>query len=306
MPSTRRPSTARGPRSSPDGAGGQGARRPPARPSRQTRRGRGRRSDLLARILVAVPAAVVVIVLIDLGGLAWAIFLIVIGAVCLHELYRMLGRWKPVPLVGFAALVGMVLAARFAGHRQVLEVAAGVLPVLFAVLLARGQRERLTLSVASTLLGIWWIAFAVAHAELLRRLPHGGAVLIDVLAGTFLADTAAYLGGRLFGRRLLAPTISPGKTVEGLFCGVLVAFLTLFLAGLLQNTWMTQGHALALGLAVAVLGPLGDLFESAIKRDAHIKDTGSLFSAHGGALDRADAALFTVLGSYYIWFAIVH
>ncbi|MBV9167897.1 MAG: phosphatidate cytidylyltransferase [Solirubrobacterales bacterium] len=246
------------------------------------------------------------IVLIDLGGLAWAIFLIVIGAVCLHELYRMLGRWKPVPLVGFAALVGMVLAARFAGHRQVLEVAAGVLPVLFAVLLARGQRERLTLSVASTLLGIWWIAFAVAHAELLRRLPHGGAVLIDVLAGTFLADTAAYLGGRLFGRRLLAPTISPGKTVEGLFCGVLVAFLTLFLAGLLQNTWMTQGHALALGLAVAVLGPLGDLFESAIKRDAHIKDTGSLFRAHGGALDRADAALFTVLGSYYIWFAIVH
>jgi phosphatidate cytidylyltransferase len=255
---------------------------------------------------VAIPAAVLVIALIDVGHLAWAIFLILLGAICLHELYRMLGAWKPVPLVGFAALIGAVLAARYGGVREVLEVAVGVIPVLFAVLLARGQRERVTLSVASTLLGVWWIAFAVAHAELLRRLPHGGAILIDVLAGTFLADTAAYLGGRLFGRRALAPTISPSKTVEGLFCGALVAIVTLVCAGLLQNTWMTEGNALALGIAVAVLGPLGDLFESALKRDAAAKDTGSLFGAHGGALDRADAALFTILGGYYIWYAVIH
>jgi phosphatidate cytidylyltransferase len=240
------------------------------------------------------------------GGLAWAIFLIAVGAICLHELYRMLGSWKPVPLVGFAALAAMVLAARFNGHRQVLEVAVGVIPVLFLIVLARGQRERLTLSIASTLLGIWWVAFALAHAELLRRLPHGAAILFDVLAATFLADTAAYLGGRLFGRRPLAPLISPGKTVEGLFCGALVAILTPILAQLFQNTWLTQGRAILLGVAVAILGPLGDLFESALKRDAHTKDTGSLFGAHGGALDRADAALFTVLGGYYIWFTVLH
>jgi phosphatidate cytidylyltransferase len=240
------------------------------------------------------------------GGLAWAIFLIAVGAICLHELYRMLGSWKPVPLVGFAALAAMVLAARFNGHRQVLEVAVGVIPVLFLIVLARSQRERLTLSIASTLLGIWWVAFALAHAELLRRLPHGAAILFDVLAATFLADTAAYLGGRLFGRRPLAPLISPGKTVEGLFCGSLVAILTPILAQLFQNTWLTQGRAILLGVAVAILGPLGDLFESALKRDAHTKDTGSLFGAHGGALDRADAALFTVLGGYYIWFTVLH
>ncbi len=285
------------------------ARERPPRQSRQRteRRREGRRSsDLLARVLVAIPAAVVVVALIDVGRLAWAIFLIVIGAVCMYELYRMLDQWRPVPLVGFAALVGVVLAARYGSERQVLEVAVAVLPVLFCVLLLRGQRDRVTLSVASTLLGVWWIAFALAHAELLRRLPHGNAILIDVLAGTFLADTAAYLGGRLFGRRRLAPAISPGKTVEGLFCGAIVAILTLVCAGLLQNTWMTQGHALVLGIAVAVLGPLGDLFESAIKRDMQTKDTGGLFGAHGGALDRADAALFTILGGYYIWFAIVH
>jgi phosphatidate cytidylyltransferase len=218
----------------------------------------------------------------------------------------LLAPWKPVPVIGFAALVGMVLAARYGSQRVVLEVAMAVIPALFLAVLVRGQRERPTLAVASTLLGVWWIALAIAHAELLRRLPHGGAILFDVLAATFLGDTAAYLGGRMFGRRALAPAISPNKTVEGLFCGAVVAILTLVLAGLLQNTWMTGGHALLLGVAVAVLGPLGDLFESMIKRDAEAKDTGGLFGAHGGALDRADAALFTVLGGYYIWFAIVH
>ena len=246
------------------------------------------------------------IALIDVGKLAWAVFLIALGIVCLHELYRLLHDWKPVPLIGFAALVGMVLAARYGSERVVLEVAVGVIPALFLAMLLRGQREGATLQVAGTLLGIWWIALALAHAELLRQLPHGGAVVFDVLAATFLGDTAAYLGGRMFGRRLLVPTISPHKTVEGLFCGALVAILTLVLVELFQNTWMTRGNALALGVGVAVLGPLGDLFESMIKRDAEAKDTGSLFGAHGGALDRADAALFTVLGGYYIWFAIIH
>ena len=83
---------------------------------------------------------------------------------------------------------------------------------------------------------------------LLRELPHGNGIVIDVLVGTFLGDTGAYLGGRLFGRRPLAPSISPNKTVEGLFCGMLIAILAVFVAGLYQ-TWMTQGDALLLGLA---------------------------------------------------------
>ena len=101
-----------------------------------------------------------------------------------------------------------------------------------------------------------------------------------------MGDTAAYSGGRLFGRRPLAPSVSPGKTVEGLFCGMLGAVLAVFIAGLYQ-TWLTQGDALLLGVAVAVLGPLGDLFESLVKRDAGAKDAGTLFGAHGGALDRS-------------------
>jgi phosphatidate cytidylyltransferase len=269
-----------------------------------TRRGpRRQRSDLLARVLVAVPAAIIAIVFIDIGGLLFALFMIAAGCVCMHELYVMLKRWRPAPEVGFASLAAMVLVARYGGPRDVLEIAVATLPVLFLVVVARGYGGA-TVSIAGTLLGVYWLGLAFAHAELLRQLRHGDGVLIDVLVGTFLADTAAYLGGRLFGRRPLAPQISPNKTVEGLFCGMLIAILSVFVAGLYQ-TWLTQGNALLLGLTVAVLGPLGDLFESLIKRDAGAKDAGSLFGAHGGALDRLDAVIFTVVAGYYVWVAVL-
>jgi phosphatidate cytidylyltransferase len=256
-------------------------------------------------VLVAIPAAVLAIVFIDLGGLPFALFLLVIGLVCMAELYRALARWRPLPLVGFLALAAMVLAAHFGNLRDVLEAAMATLPVLFLFAIARATRGQITVSIAGTLLGVYWLGFAFAHAVLLRGLPHGNGVIIDVLVGTFLGDTGAYLGGRLFGRRPLAPQISPNKTVEGLFFGMFVAIVAVFFAGMYQ-TWLTQGDALLLGVAVAVLGPLGDLFESMIKREADIKDTGTLFGAHGGALDRLDAVTFTVVAGYYIWLGVMH
>ena len=305
MPPARRPPArrgTRGPQRQPP------PRRPPARrrrPPAEPREPR-RRSDLFARIIVAIPAAVLAIVFVDLGGLAFALFMIAIGLACMHELYRMLARWRPVAIVGFASLVGMVLAARFGGQRYVLEVAMATLPILFLGVLARPQQGGATIAIAGTLLGVFWIGFAFAHAVLLRDLTHGNAILIDILVGTFLGDTAAYLGGRLFGRRPLAPEISPNKTVEGLFCGMLIAVLSVFFAGLFQSTWLHSGDALLLGFAVAVLGPIGDLFESLVKRDAGTKDAGTLFGPHGGALDRLDAVIFTVVAGYYIWLGVMH
>jgi phosphatidate cytidylyltransferase len=263
------------------------------------------RSDLGSRILIAVPAAIIAVIFVDLGGLAFAVFMVAVGAVCMYELYRMLARWRPAPSVGFAALAAMVISARYGTERDVLEVAVAALPVTFLVVIARGQQGASTVSIAGTLLGIYWIGFAFAHAELLRQVDHGNAIIIDVLVGTFLGDTAAYFGGRLFGRRPLAPAISPQKTVEGLFCGMLIAILAVFVAGLYQP-WLTQGDALLLGITVAVLGPIGDLFESVVKRDSGIKDSGVLFGSHGGALDRLDAVIFTIVAGYYVWLAVMH
>jgi phosphatidate cytidylyltransferase len=259
-------------------------------------------------VLVAIPAAFVAIVFVDLGGLPFALLMIVAGVACLHELYGLLERWRPIPLVAFASLAGMVLAARFGTLRTVLEVAVATLPAVFLASIARGDPAhppRTTVAIAGTMLGVVWIGLAFAHAVLLRQLPHGGGVMIDILIGTFLGDTGAYLGGRIFGRRPLAPAISPNKTLEGLFCGMLVSIVAVFFAGLYQD-WLTQGAALALGLTVAVLGPLGDLFESVVKRDADQKDAGSLFGPHGGALDRLDAVIFTIVAGYYVWVAVGH
>jgi phosphatidate cytidylyltransferase len=272
---------------------------------RQQERQPRRSSDLFARLVVAVPAAIAAVVFVDLGGTAWALALIGIGGLCMFELYRMLDRWRPSPLVGFASLAAMVMAARFGTERDVIEIAMATLPVAFLVVIGRGEGGMATVSIAGTLLGVFWIGLPFAHAELLRRLPHGDGIMLDILIGTFLGDTAAYFGGRLFGRRPLAPRISPNKTVEGLFCGMLATMLAVFIAGL-EETWLTHSDALLLGATVAVLGPLGDLFESLVKRDADIKDAGTAFGAHGGALDRLDAVIFTVAAGYFVSVAVVH
>ncbi len=283
---------------------------PPPQPRQGGRReqpqqARGRGSELLARVAIAIPLAVLAVGFDDVGGTAWAVLMILIGLACVTELYRMLERWRPVVPIGCAAVIGMCLAARYGNHREVLEAALIAVPVLFLAVALRGQRGGATISIAGTLLGIYWIGFAFSHSILLRQLPDGGGILIDVMLGTFLGDTGAYLGGRLFGHRLLAPAISPHKTVEGLVCGMLVAIVAVYVAGLYQP-WLTPSNALGLGLMVAVLAPIGDLFESLIKRDAGTKDAGRLFGAHGGALDRLDAISFTVVAAYYIWVALPH
>jgi phosphatidate cytidylyltransferase len=126
------------------------------------------------------------------------------------------------------------------------------------------------------------------------------------MVGTFLGDTGAYFGGRYFGNRPLSPAISPNKSVEGLVIGMITTVVAVFVAHLYQSSWMTQTQALELGVGIAVLGPIGDLFESLVKREAGTKDAGTLFGAHGGVLDRLDAVAFTIVAAYYIWAAVPH
>lgn len=276
--------------------------RPRRRPSsrRPARRAPGRRSELTSRILVAIPAIAFALFIVIEGGLIFTLGLLALGAICMHELLTMYGRLDPVRLAGFLGLAGMLLAALYGGSAQVLLVAVAMLPVTFGLALA--QRSRSTAGIAVTLLGLWWVGFGLAHAVMLRGLPHGLGIVIDVLVGTFLGDTGAYLGGRLFGRRPLAPEISPNKTIEGLAIGMASAVVGVWIASRYQD-WMPGTHALVLGLGVAIVGPIGDLFESFVKRQAGTKDTGRAFGAHGGALDRLDAVLFTAVIGYYIWAA---
>ena len=273
------------------------------RPARASRRGG---SDLGRRVLVAIPAIAYAIVIIAAGGWVFAGGVLVHGIVCLHELFRMYEALRPVKLAGFLALGGLALAALEGGERQVLLAVVAFVPLMFLLGLAMPRREGATLTegMAITVLGVVWVGMAIAHAVLLRGLPHGDGILVDILVGTFLGDTGAYLGGRWFGTRPLAPRISPHKTVEGLVVGFVAAVLFTWAAGLYQD-WLTHGQAAILGVAVGLSAPLGDLLESAVKRDAGRKDAGRLFGAHGGALDRLDAAFFPLVAGYYVWLALV-
>jgi phosphatidate cytidylyltransferase len=278
--------------------------RPPRRAPRSARRqGRShQRSELSQRLLVAVPAIAFALFLVISGGVVFMLGLILLGGICMHELFDMYERAHPVRLAGFIGLAGLLVAAQFGAQAQVMLAAVAILPILFGLTLV--QRHPSVGGLSLTLLGIYWIGFALAAAVLLRRLPHGEGIVIDVLVGTFLGDTGAYLGGRLFGSRPLAPRLSPNKTVEGLLIGIVVATLGVWFAGRYQD-WLPGSQALVLGIGVALAAPVGDLFESFVKREAGTKDTGRLFGAHGGALDRLDAVLFTAVVGYYIWSAYV-
>ncbi|MDE3131016.1 MAG: phosphatidate cytidylyltransferase [Acidobacteriota bacterium] len=267
-----------------------------------------KRSDLLSRMLVGVPAAVLAVVFVDIGGIGWMLLMAILACACLSELYRMLAQWRPVPFVGFVVAVGMCVAARYGTLADVVAAALVSLPLVFLSILARGQSDGAAATIAATLLGVLWIALPFACAVLLRQIPGsvGKGILIDVLVGTFVGDTAAYAGGRLFGRHPLAPAISPKKTIEGLGCGALATIVSVVVAGLYQQTWLPHSTALLLGIALALVAPAGDLFESLVKRDVGIKDAGTLFGAHGGALDRLDAVIFTVVVGYYIALHIPH
>jgi phosphatidate cytidylyltransferase len=257
-------------------------------------------------VLVAIPAIAYAIFIIVAGGWIFAAGALVLGIVCLHELFRMYESRRPVKLAGFLALGGLALAALEGGERQVLLALVAFVPAMFLLGLAMPRREGVALTdgMAITVLGVVWIGMAIAHAVLLREQPHGDGIIVDILVGTFVGDTGAYLGGRYFGTRRLAPRISPNKTVEGLAIGFLTAVLATWAAGLYQD-WLTHGQALILGAAVGASAPIGDLLESAVKRDAGTKDAGTLFGAHGGALDRLDAAFFTLVTGYYVWLALL-
>ena len=278
----------------------------PRRAPRRAARARGRRSETAARVLWVLPWIVFAVAVIAVGGALFAITMAALACLGLAEVFRMTASAHPFRLVGFAVGVGLVAAAYFGDQFQMVIVSAAAFPLLFAASAARPSRGGITISLAVTVFAIAWIAIPFAHAVLLRELPHhGGALLLDVVIGTFLTDTCAYFGGRLFGRHPLAPRLSPNKTVEGLALGICGGTFAFWFAGLYQD-WLTGIDALAIGFCVALIAPVGDLFESMVKRDLGVKDTGRVFGPHGGLLDRLDAILFTIVVGYYLAVAFVY
>jgi phosphatidate cytidylyltransferase len=286
-----------------------GYRRPPdSRPEPRLRRAehRPRRSETTSRVLVAIPWIAFAVLIIAVGDLIFALAMIGLGVIGLREFFDMTQRARPIAPAAFVGVAALILAAHFGSTFQVLMVAGVSFLAMFIFAVAREGRRNVTFSMAVTVFGVTWIGIPLVHAVLLRDLPlHGGGLLVDVLVGTFVADTAAYGGGRLFGSRPIAPILSPNKTLEGLMAGFFGGMLAFWFAGLYQD-WLSGTDALVMGACVAALAPLGDLFESLIKRDFRVKDSGNVFGPHGGLLDRLDAVFFTVVAGYYLSVGLVY
>ncbi len=216
------------------------------------------------------------------------------GLVALHELYAIGASLRPLRLGGYAGAVAALLGMQLGGVPWLLAGLLSTLLFAFCVFLLSQTRPSFTVAISATVLGVAWVIGGLACLLLVREIPEFGLwAIVAVLFTVFVADTFAFFVGRAVGRHRMAPAISPGKSWEGLVGGTLIALFVPFL--LLyrdREAFLSIGELFILGFAVAVAGVLGDLFESAVKRDLGVKDSGRILAGHGGMLDRVDALLF--------------
>jgi phosphatidate cytidylyltransferase len=257
-------------------------------------------NQFLSRVLVTVVGVPIVLWLVYLGHW-WLFGLAAIATlIALHELYVMARSLRPLVLAGYAGALATLLGAHLGGAEWM--VGGFMLTLVLAFLLygIAETRQTGTVTMSSTILGTAWIALGLGHLLLLRDLPeHGRLAVFTVLLAVFADDTAAYLVGRLVGRHKLAPSLSPGKTWEGFLAGTAAAVAVAFFA-LYEQNFLTIPQSIALGAAIALAGAAGDLFESALKRDLQVKDSGQLLGGHGGMLDRIDSLLFAAVAAFYV------
>ena len=260
-------------------------------------------SGLVSRVVVAIVALPGVIALVYLGG--WWIVVLALGVafLALHEYADVIRPLRPLVLACHVGALAALLGAQLGGLEWMVAGFLVTFAVVFVLQGLAGTRQATT-AIASTVLGTAWIGLGLAHVLLLRDIPDDGRLAVfTVLLCVYAADTVAYFAGRLLGRHKLSPVISPGKTWEGFVAGVVAAVAVAFFA-LYDQGFLAPWESLVLGAVVAFAGVGGDLFESVIKRDMQVKDTGRLLAAHGGVFDRIDSLLFAAPAAFYVIVAV--
>jgi phosphatidate cytidylyltransferase len=257
-------------------------------------------SPLVSRLVVAAIGLPVVLALVYAGGW-WLFALAAVAAVlALHEYALMTRSLRPVILAAYAGSILSLLGARLGGLEWTVAGFLTTMVIAFILHWVGQTRQSATIAIASTVLGAGWIGLCLAHLLLLRDIPGNGRLAtFTVLLAVWAGDIGAFFAGRMIGRHKLAPALSPGKTWEGFIFGTIATVFVTFVA-LYDQHYISIADSIVLGLVIAVAGPLGDLFESGVKRDMQVKDSGRLLGGHGGVLDRLDAPLFAFVAAYYL------
>lgn len=273
-------------------------------------------SNLVKRIAFAAVAIPLAVLLVWFGGWPLALLVSILAVLGVRELFALAaaGGNLPlrttgsilagaVPLIAHASLsipdVGLLV-----GSSWPYLFAAGAVVLLIELLVVRAPAERPLAAISITIFGVGYAALmpsfllGIRHGAFAENSWAGTAMVFFPLVVVWVCDTAAMFGGRAFGGPKLAPAISPGKTrsggIAGLVCGVAVAPLFALVLFPKVGIVLPIGQAMAMALALAVVGQLGDLAESLFKREAGVKDSSNLIPGHGGVLDRFDALYVTL------------
>jgi phosphatidate cytidylyltransferase len=259
-------------------------------------------SNLASRLLVAAVGLPLVLGMLWLGG--WWLFGLVAAAafVGVHEFVTTARPLRPLAPAVYGGVIVALVGAELGGLDWLLAGFLTTFVLGFVLHALSSTRAPTTAALGSTVLGSAWIGLGLGFVLLLREMnTEGRLIAFTVVLTVFAADTLAYLTGRVAGRHRLAPRLSPKKTWEGLaggaLAGVFVSFIALYDT---RDHYLSVWQAIVLGFVVVTAAVLGDLFESALKRDLEVKDTGSLLGGHGGVLDRVDALLFAAPAAYFL------
>jgi phosphatidate cytidylyltransferase len=265
------------------------------------------RSNLITRAITALIGGPLILIITYLGGIPFLITGLVMAVLSLLE-FCALGNDRHIPGNIYIGLPGtIILVLLITSHQPLLAFLTIVIVVAATFLwdVVRSTAEKRLQRVGLTLAAILYSALPPAFMILIRALPDGLLWLFLIFALTWGTDTLAYLGGRLWGKNLLAPSISPKKTIEGAVVGVIGGFL-LGLLTLIASQKLTP-VLFILVLIAPPLAVIGDLFESRLKRYFHAGDSHlsgfNIIPGHGGVLDRTDALIWVVT-LFYLYFLI--
>jgi phosphatidate cytidylyltransferase len=244
----------------------------------------------------AVVFAVLFLVVAFLSPWALVAFVSVIVVIAMHEVdaaLRTAGLRPPTAVLFVGGVAMMVGAFAYGPSGQLAGLALTVLGVILWSLADSADAAPLRSAGGALMIGLW-VPFLASFLSLLLRRDGGEWYVVITVALTSVGDIAAYGFGSQLGRHKLAPAVSPGKSWEGFAGSVITTMLVAGAGAPLVIDELSIGRAAALGVLVVVVGTIGDLAESAVKRSLGIKDLGRLLPGHGGMMDRIDAMLFTL------------
>ena len=274
---------------------------PPGRPSPRPQSGVDG-SELRSRVLIGAGLLALLVIAYKVGPAALVALATVVIVASVAEAYNMTRApgFRPATLLGLVATVGCVLGAYWKG--------IGAIPVVTVLLFVGAMlwyvlgvvEARPLANVAVTIMVFVWVSLLGSFAAVLLQSPQGKGLFLGAVLVAVAADICAFGVGRWIGSRPMAASISPNKTIEGFIGGIVGALIVGAIIGKTVPPWHGMKHGLVLGLVVGLIAPAGDLFESMLKRDLGIKDSGSILGGHGGLLDRFDGILLALPAAYFI------